>query len=44
VLNKGAKVDVTGGRAARDALQAKTMHANLDTIAPALTIRPAQNP
>jgi hypothetical protein len=44
VLNKGAKVDVTGGRATRDALQAKTMHANLGTIAPALMIGTPQNP
>ena len=43
VLKKGATVDVTGGRAAIDTLQAKAVHANLGSIAPALTIETPQN-
>jgi hypothetical protein len=38
VLNKRATVGVTGGRATVDSLQAKAVHANLDSIAPALAI------
>jgi hypothetical protein len=44
VLNKGATVEVTGGQATSGTLQAKTAHANLGTIAPALTIGIPQNP
>ena len=44
VLNKGARLDVTGGRATSGTLQAKTVHAKLGTIAPALTIGTPQNP
>jgi hypothetical protein len=43
VLNKVATVDVTGGRATIDTLQAKAVHANLGSIAPALTIGTPQN-
>jgi hypothetical protein len=43
VLKKGSTVGVTGGRATIDTLQAKAVHANLGSVAPALTIGTPQN-
>jgi hypothetical protein len=43
VLKKAATVDVTGGWATIDTLQAKAVHANLGSIALALTIGTPQN-